>query len=344
MMLKSRRRPGPDAGRPRFDRERLGTVASSANDEPRKGTPVPPRGAKRGPSRPGTNRGTGANRAAVNRRTAVARQRQQRQTVIAIAAIGVVIVVIAVFVVIKVAGGGSGTKTASGGAAGGSTTSGTLSPALYQQLTSPAAATLAAAAKNYKASALTYPTVAKDPAITTTGKPEILYIGAEYCPYCATERWPLVLALSKFGTFTNLGEIHSSSTDVYPSTPTVSFYKSSYTSPYLTFVPVETETVSEKPLQAPTAAQQAIIDRYDSGQNIPFVYLNGKSIISGAEYNPQLLAGKTQAEVISSIAGGTSALADNIYANAGAIISDICHMTGGKPGNVCSEFPTPITS
>jgi hypothetical protein len=32
----------------------------------------------------------------------------------------------------------------------------------------------------------------------------MLYIGAEYCPYCAAERWPLVMALSKFGTFSNL--------------------------------------------------------------------------------------------------------------------------------------------
>ena len=49
------------------------------------------------------------------------------------------------------------------------------------------------------------------------GKPEILYIGAEYCPYCATERWPLAVALSRFGTFTGLRGIHSSATDVYPS-------------------------------------------------------------------------------------------------------------------------------
>ena len=26
--------------------------------------------------------------------------------------------------------------------------------------------------------------------LTLNGKPEILYMGAEYCPYCAAERWP----------------------------------------------------------------------------------------------------------------------------------------------------------
>ena len=36
------------------------------------------------------------------------------------------------------------------------------------------------------------------------GKPRIVYMGAEYCPYCATERWAMVNALSRFGTFSNL--------------------------------------------------------------------------------------------------------------------------------------------
>ena len=54
------------------------------------------------------------------------------------------------------------------------------------------------------------------PALTSGGKPEILYMGAEYCPYCAAERWAMVVALSRFGTFSNLHLIHSSSADVYP--------------------------------------------------------------------------------------------------------------------------------
>src|SRR5205823_15010475 len=37
-----------------------------------------------------------------------------------------------------------------------------------------------------------------------SGKPEVLYIGAEYCPFCAAERWSLVYALARFGTFKGL--------------------------------------------------------------------------------------------------------------------------------------------
>jgi hypothetical protein len=31
--------------------------------------------------------------------------------------------------------------------------------------------------------------VTGQPALTAGGKPEVLYIGGEYCPFCAAERW-----------------------------------------------------------------------------------------------------------------------------------------------------------
>src|SRR6266480_5347594 len=101
-----------------------------------------------------------------------------------------------------------------------------------------------------------------------TGKPQFLYIGAEYCPYCAAQRWATVVALSHFGTFDKLYQTTSSSTDVYPSTPTFTFYTghyggSFYTSKYIDFVPVETEDQQQNPLQTPTADQQNLLNTYD---------------------------------------------------------------------------------
>jgi len=81
--------------------------------------------------------------------------------------------------------------------------------------------------------------LAGQPELTAGGKPELLYMGGEYCPFCAAERWAIAAAVSRFGTLSGLHFIHSSPTDVYPSTPTLSFYKSRYTSRYLAFVPVE---------------------------------------------------------------------------------------------------------
>src|ERR1700749_1723784 len=71
------------------------------------------------------------------------------------------------------------------------------------------------------------------PPLTANGKPEVVYMGGEFCPYCAAERWALTAALGRFGTFTGLNLIHSSPTDVYPSTPTISFHGFGYTSKFL---------------------------------------------------------------------------------------------------------------
>ena len=37
------------------------------------------------------------------------------------------------------------------------------------------------------------------------GRPGVVYVGSEFCPYCAADRWALVVALSRFGTFAHLG-------------------------------------------------------------------------------------------------------------------------------------------
>src|SRR5713226_5526196 len=74
-----------------------------------------------------------------------------------------------------------------------------------------------------------------------TGKPEVFFYGAEWCPLCAAERWGVAVAMSRFGTFHSLRETTSASDDNYPNTSTLTFYKSGYTSSYIDFVPVESE-------------------------------------------------------------------------------------------------------
>ena len=92
------------------------------------------------------------------------------------------------------------------------------------------------------------PTTISGTALTANGKPEMLYMGAEYCPYCAAERWAMIVALSRFGTFSGLATVHSAAAngagnaEPYPNTPTWTFVHATYTSKYLTFTPVEEQT------------------------------------------------------------------------------------------------------
>src|ERR1700761_5748429 len=124
-------------------------------------------------------------------------------------------------------------------------------------------------------------------ALTSAGKPEVLFIGGEYCPFCAAQRWAIVNSLSRFGTFTGLKTTHSSSTDADPNTPTFTFYGSKYTSDYIAFTSVEEYTNTPNgsggytTLQTPTAAQQAVGQAYDPSGSIPFFSLANKYVQVG---------------------------------------------------------------
>ncbi len=179
--------------------------------------------------------------------------------------------------------------------------------------------------------------------IAVDGKPGVLYIGAEYCPYCATERWAMVNALSRFGTFTGLKITNSSTTDQYPGTKTLSFYGSNYTSDYIHFTGVETQDNTNGKLETPSAADQKIFATYDTSPyvsgtsgSIPFVYFNGEYLISGATYDAGVLQGKTWDQIAAAMNDPSSAVAKGAIGAANGITAAICLTTKNKPSNVCS--------
>jgi hypothetical protein len=191
------------------------------------------------------------------------------------------------------------------------------------------------------------PTTGNQPALTSNGLPEVLYMGAEYCPYCAAERWPMVVALSRFGTFSHLGSTESATNDVFPGTKTFSFFGSSYSSPYVNFTSVETQ--SNQPsgngfatLQQPTAAQQKLLQQYDtppytqSSGGIPFVDFGNRYIVSGASYSPQVLQGQSMSAIAGSLVDPSNQMAQNIDGTANMLTAAICQLTNNQPAQVCS--------
>jgi Domain of unknown function (DUF929) len=281
---------------------------------------------------------------------AAERRRQVRNRIlIASGAVVVVVVVVVVFVIVAVTG-----KSTSSSSANGPT--GAALAKVVADTTSVPARTLAAVGAGTVA---TPPTSINGTALTSGGKPEMLYIGAEYCPYCAFERWGMIVALSRFGTFKGLSTTHSSSTDIYPNTPTWTFYKSTYTSKYLAFTPVE-ETTNQPasngqgyvPLQSPTAAQEALIAKYDappyvasaSKGAIPFVYFGGHYLITGASALPSVLTGKSWATIASSLHDPSTSVAKAVNGTANFITAAICKMTSNQPSNVCTSSVTALQS
>jgi thiol-disulfide isomerase/thioredoxin len=269
----------------------------------------------------------------------------------AVAATGVVVVLIAVVVVLKVTGG-STTKS-------GSSDPGTfaLTPSMISQVEDVPVSALVAAAKSATADEVSPAQVLPSTAvaISSDGKPEILYMGAEYCPFCAAERWALVMALSKFGTFTGLRGTTSSSIDTNPSTPTFSFYGSTYKSSYISFVPVEEETNTYSAslggyptLQTPTASQNAVMAKWDVAPyttqpgSIPFVYMDGKYLITGAQYNASAISGKSFEDAVPYMTSGTNATSRAAEAAAGYLVAEILAITHNQPASVAAHVPASL--
>jgi thiol-disulfide isomerase/thioredoxin len=168
------------------------------------------------------------------------------------------------------------------------------------------------------------------------GKPDVFYLGAEYCPYCAAERWPMIIALSRFGTFSGLQTTTSSSTDIYPNTPTFTFRSATFMSQYIDFESVETTDRNQNTLQTPTSQQQALVSKYDTSNSIPFVDFGNRYAFAGAMYGPDLLGGMTWPQVSDALQQPESPQAKAILGSANLITAAICQLTEQQPATVCS--------
>ena len=276
--------------------------------------------------------------AAGRRPPARASFRSRHPVLTALVPVGLVVAVIATMVLIKATGGKS--TTASHQAS--TNTGATALPAGVLASLSVPAATLDAVGS--PASVVPPTTVGGNGAIMrgADGKPVITYIGAEYCPYCAAERWALAVALSRFGTFSHLSGTHSGTADVYPNTQTLSFYGSSYSSTYVDFVPVEEATNQQvggtyQTLQTPTAAQSSLMSTYDAAGSIPFLDIANRYVITGASYSPQVLQGLSRQQIAAQLSDPSSPVAQAIDGTANEITAAITRVTGSQPASVASS-------
>jgi len=64
--------------------------------------------------------------------------------------------------------------------------------------------------------------------VQRNGIPTPFYAGADGCPFCAAERWVLVVALVRFGSFTGFTLMRSNPPDTDPNTATISFLHAKY--------------------------------------------------------------------------------------------------------------------
>ncbi len=180
------------------------------------------------------------------------------------------------------------------------------------------------------------------PLLRINGKPAVVFVSEESCPFCAAERWALTIALSQFGTWSQLGITKSSATDIYPNTATLSFRTARYHSADLALDTTELTDNVGHPLQPQTALDARLIASYDvppyvnsvdqSGA-VPFLDIGNQYILAGAQYNPQVLAGLSAAQIGSQLATPSSPVAQAIDGAAKVIIAAIDQVLHADAGH-----------
>lgn len=175
-------------------------------------------------------------------------------------------------------------------------------------------------------------------------EPVVFFYGAEFAPYAAAQRWPLVLALSRFGTFRRIGLVQSSTTAAFANVSTFTFYDTYYTSKYVVLEPIE-RYGSLNPtgarylgLQTPDGRQRAAVANYaSSATTFPLLDVANRWVLNGSSFAPSVLMGLSQDQIAGYLSSSASPLTQAVISAANEITATICAVDGQKPGSVCES-------
>ena len=172
----------------------------------------------------------------------------------------------------------------------------------------------------------------------------MFFYGAEFAPYAAAERWPLALALSRFGTFTQLGLMQSSPTTAFADLSTFTLWQARYASKYVVLEHVERYSALNPTgagylkLEKPVGRQAAAVAKYSSSPtNFALLDVGNRWELNGSSYAPSVLTGMTQDEVAAVLTSPMSPLAQALLASANEISAAICNADGQAPSSVCDS-------
>jgi hypothetical protein len=246
------------------------------------------------------------------------RAEARRRLLVPLASVGVVVAVVVSLIVVSLTSGGSVASEAG------------TPPGVAAAVTSVPLSTLVRIGGSQVVTSLQ--STAGGTPLSINGKPGIVFVSEESCPFCAAERWPLVIALSHFGTWSKLGATTSSATDIYPNTATFSFRDATYRSRLLTLRTTELTDNVGHPLQPETAFDAQLLGRYDvppyvnsadqSGA-VPFLDIGNRDILAGAQYDPQVLAGLSMRQIAAQLDDPASPVAKAVDGSAEVLIKAI---------------------
>ncbi len=169
-----------------------------------------------------------------------------------------------------------------------------------------------------------------------SGKLYVFFMGAEYCPYSAAERWAIVRALQKFGQWDGLKQTMSAARDEpFLNLPTYDFTKANYTSPHVEFASRETKDREFKPLQKLLKTEEKLVRKFNADKEIPFLLIGGRFMQVGAGFTPKIFIGHTFRQTETELKKAESEIRKTIDDEANVISALMC--VSGLPPEVCKE-------
>jgi hypothetical protein len=189
----------------------------------------------------------------------------------------------------------------------------------------------------------------KATALTLDGLPEIGFVGAEYCPYCALQRWSIIIGLSPFGTWSGLHVVRSSVYDSPANVPTFTFaYGAKFKSKYVAFYARELQNnVSPSKTGPPYQTLQSLTNplgtaftSIDANQGYPFLDYGGKLAQVGSEAsvaNVDDLQNLSWSQVAAALSNHNSTIAKDILGGANYVTAATCVLTNDQPASACSN-------
>jgi hypothetical protein len=186
---------------------------------------------------------------------------------------------------------------------------------------------------------------------TSDGKPQIVTVELAWCPHCAANSWALAVALSRFGSFSGLGEINTGTyfcrtaedpcnlnpLYCFPYTHGLSFMGSAYRSRYVSFAAVELQNVNGHNLQKLNRHERRSLAAVHLQGVTPAISIAGAWGFSGSGYDPGTLAHMTWSQIAGTLANPHNRVARRVDGLANLFTAAICTATNGRPGSVCSS-------
>lgn len=156
------------------------------------------------------------------------------------------------------------------------------------------------------------------------GKVPVLYIGSEACPFCDAESWSIFNALkADGGTWASITYTYSNSTDTYPNTPGIDFAQASFSSSKIQFNGFEISDVNWKPLQSLNTTDNALFNKYDPNNYLPFILIGDQYVHMGGSFSPEIMSNLNGSTVMNSIDGNPNSILSNCVHNESLIIDNV---------------------